>query len=78
MVLLDSLQNGKRGTLDASDALTLGRLDDGDDLLGDGVEGVELENLVHGENGLGAGVVLKGLEESLVDSINTLLLAGSG
>lgn len=78
VVLLDSLQNEKRGTFDASDALTLGRLDNGDDLLGDGIEGVELENLVLGENGLGAGVELEGLEESLVDGINTLLLAGSG
>ncbi|CAI6098591.1 unnamed protein product [Clonostachys chloroleuca] len=78
VVLLDSLENEKRGTLDADDALTLGRLNNSLDLLGDGVEGVELENLVLGQNALGTGVELEGLEESLVDGIDTLLLAGSG
>ncbi|VUC35121.1 unnamed protein product [Clonostachys rosea] len=78
VVLLDSLENEERGTLDADDALTLGRLNNSLDLLGDGVEGVELENLVLGEDGLGTGVELEGLEESLVDGIDTLLLAGSG
>jgi hypothetical protein len=78
MVLLDSLENEKRGTLDTGDALALGRLNNSLDLLGDGVEGVELENLVLGEDRLGTGVVLQGLEESLVDGIDTLLLAGSG
>jgi hypothetical protein len=38
---------------------------------------VEVKNLVLGQNTLSAGVELEGLEESLVDSINTLLLAGS-
>jgi hypothetical protein len=78
VVLLDSLENEERGTLDADDALTLGRLNNSLDLLGDGVEGVELENLVLGQNALGTGVELEGLEESLVDGIDTLLLAGSG
>lgn len=77
VVLLHSLQDEKRGTLNTDDALTLGRLDVGGDLLGDGVEGEELDDLVLGEDRLGAGVVLERLEESLVDSINTLLLAGS-
>lgn len=39
---------------------------------------MEVEDLVLGEDRLGAGVELESLEESLVDSINTLLLAGSG
>ncbi|CAH0059372.1 unnamed protein product [Clonostachys solani] len=78
VVLLDSLENEERGTLDADDALTLGRLNNSLDLLRDGVEGVELENLVLGQNALGTGVELEGLEESLVDSVDTLLLAGSG
>jgi hypothetical protein len=77
VVLLDSLEHEKRGTLDADDALALGGLDDGLDLLGDGVKGVELDNLVLGQDTLGAGIVLQGLEESLVDGIDTLLLAGS-
>ncbi|ROV95796.1 hypothetical protein VPNG_08757 [Cytospora leucostoma] len=77
VVLLDRLEDEERSTLDASDLLALGRLNDGGDLLGDGVEGVEGDDLVLGEDGLGAGVVLEGLEEGLVDSIDTLLLAGS-
>lgn len=77
VVLLDSLENEERGTLDASDALALGRDDDSSDLLGDGVEGMEVNDVVLGKNRLGARVVLEGLEESLIDSINTLLLAGS-
>lgn len=77
VVLLNGLENEKRGTLDADDALTLGGFNEGLDLLGNGVKGVEVDNLVLGEDGLGAGVVLEGLEESLVNSINTLLLAGS-
>lgn len=78
VVLLDSLENEKRGTLDADDALALGGLNESLDLLGDGVEGVEVDDLVLGENRLGTGVVLESLEESLVDGVNTLLLAGSG
>lgn len=78
VVFLNGLQDEKRGTLDADDALTLGRLDNGLNLLGDGVEGVEIEDLVLGENRLGTGVELERLEESLVDGIHTLLLAGSG
>lgn len=75
VVLLDGLEDKERGTLDASDGLALGGLDDGRDLLGDGVEWVEVEDLVLGEGGLGAGVVLEGLEESLVNGVDTLLLA---
>ena len=75
MVLLDRLENEKRGTLDTGDALTLGRLDESHDFLADGVEGVELNDLVLGKDTLGAGVVLEGLEERLVDGIHTLLLA---
>ncbi|TFA98674.1 hypothetical protein CCMA1212_009581 [Trichoderma ghanense] len=78
VVLLDGLENEQRGTLDAGDALALGRLDNGGDLLGDGVEGVELNDLVLGQDALGTGVELEGLEESLVNGIDTLLLAGSG
>jgi hypothetical protein len=77
VVLLDSLENEKWGTLDTDDTLALRGLDNSLDLLGDWVEGVEVENLVLGQNTLGTGVVLESLEESLVDSINTLLLAGS-
>ncbi|PMB73754.1 hypothetical protein BM221_001179 [Beauveria bassiana] len=77
VVLLDGLENEKRGTLDTDDALTLRRLNNSLDLLGDGIEGVEIENLVLGEDRLGAGVELEGLEESLVNGVNTLLLAGS-
>ena len=43
----------RRGTLNTDDALTLGRLDNGGNLLGDGVEGEELEDLVAGEDVLG-------------------------
>jgi len=75
VVLLNGLEDEERGTLDASDAFTLRRLDNSGDLLGDGVEGEELNNLVLGENTLGAGVVLQALEEGLVDGIHTLLLA---
>jgi hypothetical protein len=78
VVLLDGLENEKRGTLDTGDALALGGLNKGLDLLGDGVEGVELDDLVLGQDRLGAGVELEGLEESLVDGIDTLLLAGGG
>ncbi|EPE08776.1 hypothetical protein F503_04363 [Ophiostoma piceae UAMH 11346] len=77
VVLLDGLENEQRGTLDTGNALTSGGLDNSGNLLGDGVEGEEVDNLVLGQNGLGAGVVAEGLEESLVDGINTLLLAGS-
>ncbi|TLD09389.1 uncharacterized protein PgNI_07616 [Pyricularia grisea] len=76
VVLLDGLENEKRSTLDAGDDLTLGRLDNGGNLLGDGVEGVELEDLVLGQGSLGAGVVLERLQESLVNGVHTLLLAG--
>jgi len=78
VILLDSFENEERRTLHADDALTLRGLDDGNDLLGDRVEGVELDDLVLVEDALGAGVVLQRLEESLVDGIKTLLLAGSG
>jgi hypothetical protein len=77
VILLDGLQHEKRGTLDTDNTLALGGLDNSLDLLGDGVKGVEVKNLVLGQNTLSAGVELEGLEESLVDSINTLLLAGS-
>ena len=77
VVLLDRLEDKERSTLDASDALALRRLDNGGDLLGDGVEGVELDDLVLGEDGLGTGVVPQGLEEGLVNGVDTLLLAGS-
>jgi len=43
----------RRGTLNTDDTLTLGRLDNGGNLLGDGVEGEELEDLVAGEDVLG-------------------------
>ena len=75
VILLDGLEHEQRGTLDADDALALGRLDNGGDLLGDGVEGVEVKDLVLGEDTLGAGVVLERLEEGLVDGIHALLLA---
>ena len=78
VVLLDCGKNEEGGTLDTGDALALRRLDNGGNLLGDGVEGVELKHLVLAENALGTGVVAEGLEESLVDGVNTLLLAGSG
>lgn len=78
VVFLDGLQDEKWCTLDADDALTLGRLDDGLDLLGDGVEGEEFNDLVLGEDRLGTGVIAEGLQESLVDGIDTLLLAGGG
>ncbi|KAK1239494.1 hypothetical protein MKX07_008982 [Trichoderma sp. CBMAI-0711] len=78
VVLLDGLENEQRGTLDTGDALALGRLDNGGNLLGDGVKGVELNDLVLGQDALGTGVELEGLEESLVNGIDTLLLAGSG
>ncbi|ROW03986.1 hypothetical protein VSDG_00847 [Cytospora chrysosperma] len=77
VVLLDRLEDEERSTLNTGDLLALGRLDNSGDLLGDGVEGVEGDDLVLGEDRLGAGVVLQGLQESLVDSVNTLLLAGS-
>lgn len=76
VVFLDGLENEERSTLDTDDALTLGALDNGRDLLGDGVEGVELEDLVLGEDGLGTWVVAERLEEGLVNGIDTLLLAG--
>ncbi|KUI57714.1 hypothetical protein VP1G_10929 [Cytospora mali] len=77
VVLLDRLEDEERSTLDASNTLALGRLNDSGNLLGDRVEGVESDDLVLGEDRLGAGVVLQGLEEGLVDGVNTLLLAGS-
>jgi hypothetical protein len=76
VILFDGLENEKRGALDTDDALSLGRFNEGLDLLGDGIEGLEVNDLVLGEDGLGAGVELEGLEESLVNGINTLLLAG--
>jgi hypothetical protein len=78
VVFLDSLEDEKWGTLDTDNTLALWGLDNSLDLLGDGIEGVEIKDLVLRQNTLGAGVELEGLEESLVDSINTLLLAGSG
>ncbi|TLS28806.1 hypothetical protein PpBr36_01840 [Pyricularia pennisetigena] len=76
VVLLDGLEHKQRSTLDAGDDLTLGRLDNSGNLLGDGVEGVELKDLVLGQGSLGAGVVLERLQESLVNGVHTLLLAG--
>lgn len=78
VVLLDGLQDEKGSALDTDDALARGRLDNGLDLLGDGIEGVELNDLVLGEDRLGAWVVAESLEEGLVNSIDTLLLAGGG
>jgi hypothetical protein len=76
VIVSDSVEDGHGGTLDADDALTLRRLNGDLDLLGYGVERLEVEDLVLGENVLGDGVVAEGLEESLVNGINTLLLAG--
>ncbi|KAI6756513.1 hypothetical protein HG530_011111 [Fusarium avenaceum] len=78
VVFLDSLEDEKWGTLDTDNTLALRGLNNSLDLLGDGIEGVEIEDLVLGQNTLGAGVELEGLEESLVDGIDTLLLARSG
>jgi hypothetical protein len=78
VVFLDSLEDEKWGTLDTDDTLALGGLNNSLNLLGDGIERVEIKDLVLGQNTLGAGIELEGLEESLVDSIDTLLLAGSG
>ena len=78
VVLLDSLQDEKRGTLDTDDTLALGGLNNGLNLLGDGIEGLEVEDTVLAKHRLGARVESQTLEESLVDSIHTLLLAGSG
>jgi hypothetical protein len=78
VVLFDSLENKERGSLDTDDTLALRRLNNSLDLLGDGIKGVEVENLVLGQNALGTGVVLESLEESLVNGVNTLLLAGGG
>jgi hypothetical protein len=77
VVFLDSLENEKRGTLDTDNALTSGGLNNGNNLLGNGVKGVELNNLVLGKGRLGTGVELKRLEEGLVNGIKTLLLTGS-
>jgi hypothetical protein len=76
VVLLDSLENEKRGTLNTDDSLTGGGLDNSNNLLGNGVEGVELNNLVLGKSRLGSGVHLQGLQEGLVNSIKTLGLSG--
>jgi hypothetical protein len=78
VVFLDSLEDEKWGTLDTDDTLALGGLNNSLNLLGDGIERVKIKDLVLGQNTLGAGIELEGLEESLVDSIDTLLLAGSG
>lgn len=78
VVFLDGLENEERSTLDAGDGLTLGGLDDGGDLLGDGIEGLEVKDLVLGEDGLGTGVEAERLQERLVDGVDTLLLAGGG
>jgi hypothetical protein len=78
VVLFDSLENKERGSLDTDDTLALRRLNNSLDLLGDRIKGVEVENLVLGQNALGTGVVLESLEESLVNGVNTLLLAGGG
>jgi hypothetical protein len=75
VVFLDGTENEERSSLNTDNALALRGLDDGGDLLGDGIEGVELKDLVAGENVLGAGVELERLEESLVNGIKTLLLA---
>lgn len=77
VILADSVQDSHRGTLDADNALTLGRLDDNLDLLGDGVERLEVDDEVLGEDILGSRVVTESLEEGLVDGVDTLLLAGS-
>ena len=77
VVFLNSAENEERGTLNTDDTLALGRLDNGSNLLGDGIEGVEFKDLVSGENVLGTWVVSERLQESLVNGIETLLLAGS-
>jgi hypothetical protein len=76
MIFLDSLQDEKRSTLDTNNSLTLRAFDNGLNLLADWIEGEELDDLVLGKDGLGTGVVSEGLQESLVNGINTLLLAG--
>ena len=77
VVFLNGTENEERSSLDTDDALALRGLDNGGDLLGDGIEGEELKDLVAGEDILGAGVELERLEEGLVDGIESLLLAGS-
>jgi hypothetical protein len=76
VVLSDGVEDSHGGTLDADNALALRGLDGNLDLLGDGVERLEVEDGVLGENVLGKRVVAEGLEESLINGINTLLLAG--
>lgn len=77
MIFFDSTKHEKRGTLDTDNTFTLGRLDNGGDLLGNRIEGVELEDLVAGKNVFGTRVETERLQESFVDSVKTLLLAGS-
>jgi hypothetical protein len=78
VVLFDSLENKERSSLDTDDALSLRRLNDSLNLLGDRIERMEVKNLVLGQNALGTRVVLESLKESLVNGVDTLLLAGSG
>ena len=77
VVFFDGLEDEKRGSLDTDDALTLWGFDNGGNLLGDGIERVEFDDLVFAENALGAGVVTESFQESLVNGIKTFGFAGS-
>lgn len=56
----------------------LGRFDNGLNFFGDGVEGVEIEDFVFGENRFGMGVEFERFEESFVDGIYIFFFVGSG
>jgi hypothetical protein len=77
VVFFDGFEDKERSTLDADETFTFGGFDDGGNLLGDGIEGVELDDFVFTEDTFGTGVVTERLQESLVDSVETFGFAGS-
>lgn len=71
MIFLDRSEDEKRGTLDANNAFTFGRLDDSSNFLGNGVEGMEFDDLVLAKDALGTGIMAERFQERLINCIET-------
>ncbi|KAH3668244.1 hypothetical protein OGAPHI_001998 [Ogataea philodendri] len=76
VVFLHSLHNEQWGTLDTDDSLTFWGLNVSSNFLGNRVEWLELKHLVLGQSSSGSWVADQRLQESLVNSVKTLLLSG--
>ena len=78
MIFLDRSEDEKGRALDTHETFAFRGFDDGGNLLGDGIEGVEFDDFVLAEDALCPGIMFKRFQESLIDGIETLGFSGGG